>query len=399
MHHRSYWKTIAISASIGVLTLFAMLSMTMVRLPRALLVLMLLIAAVLFAVCILVALGGLVCLWRDAREARGQADPFVLAANRPRPGSVLSALGLGFLRGRKLYAGDVVRVRSLQEIESTLDDARTLDGLPFMGEMEAFCGKTFRVHRRIDKINDMRNKTGLRRMDDTVTLADVRCSGSHHGGCQAECQILWKEAWLKRTPGRASGFLAPASESLPQVFDDRTYVCQMTGLWGASHPMSVADIRQDLRPILAGNLTVVAYVLAILTRLFNRAQRVRGGAGYPYMPDSPTRGRSPSEDLQLAPREAVVIRSREEIAKTLVNGRNRGLWFDRDMSRFCGQSAIVRRRIDHIIHEATGKMVVLKTPCVTLEGVVATGEFLRFCPQHEYILWRETWLRRADQSQ
>jgi hypothetical protein len=38
-------------------------------------------------------------------------------------------------------------------------------------------------------------------------------------------------------------------------------------------------------------------------------------------------------------------------------------------------------------------MVVMKTPCVILDNVVATGEFLRLCPQHEYIFWREIWLR------
>jgi hypothetical protein len=36
---------------------------------------------------------------------------------------------------------------------------------------------------------------------------------------------------------------------------------------------------------------------------------------------------------------------------------------------------------------------------VTLEKVIATGEFLRLCPQHEYIFWRETWLKRDEEHQ
>jgi hypothetical protein len=33
-----------------------------------------------------------------------------------------------------------------------------------------------------------------------------------------------------------------------------------------------------------------------------------------------------------------------------------------------------------------------------LEDIVATGEFLRLCPQHEYIFWREIWLKRPGQD-
>ena len=100
-------------------------------------------------------------------------------------------------------------------------------------------------------------------------------------------------------------------------------------------------------------------------------------------------------DSHLRAGDRVQVRSKDEIARTLVNGRNKGLWFDRDMIRFCGRPAIVRRRVNRIIHEGTGKMVVLKTPCLALEGVIATGEFLRLCPQHEYIFWREAWLARS----
>ncbi len=94
-----------------------------------------------------------------------------------------------------------------------------------------------------------------------------------------------------------------------------------------------------------------------------------------------------------------MVCSKDEIARTLVNGRNKGLWFDPDMMRFCGQRGIVRKRVSRIIHEGSGKMIVMKNPCVTLEDVTATGEFLRLCPQHEYIFWREIWLSRCPQHQ
>ena len=37
----------------------------------------------------------------------------------------------------------------------------------------------------------------MRLMKSAVFLADVRCDGSAHDGCQRNCLIFWKEAWLK----------------------------------------------------------------------------------------------------------------------------------------------------------------------------------------------------------
>jgi hypothetical protein len=91
------------------------------------------------------------------------------------------------------------------------------------------------------------------------------------------------------------------------------------------------------------------------------------------------------------------VRSRDAIAKTLnANSRNRGLWFDREMLKLCDKRFVVRRRVEKLIAENTGRMVTMETPCITLEGGTATGEFLRFCPQNEFMFWRECWLQRDD---
>jgi hypothetical protein len=353
--------------------------------------------------CLMVTCGGLMCLWRDAREAAGKEDLLVHCSSRlPRPGPP-PQLGLRFLLGSRLRPGDYVRVRPRHEIETTLDGQKTMAGLPFMAEMEPYCGGIFQVHRRVNHINDMRNKTGLRRLQDVVTLTEVRCSGSAHDGCEAECQILWKDAWLRRlhtrqrvgaTQRQAETAFACCQIASPETVE-RTYSCQMTALWEASQPMSQIDIKQDLQALIVGNVDTAGFLVVILTRIFNIVQQLRGGAGYPYMPTYPSKGQSPTTNISFDRGDAVVIRTKDEIAGTLVNGRNKGLWFDRDMVRFCGRPAIVRRRVNRIIHEATGKMVVMKTPCLTLEGVVATGEFLKLCPQQEYIFWREVWLTRS----
>ena len=154
--------------------------------------------------------------------------------------------------------------RALAEIQQTLDADGTLDKLPFMPEMEAYCGRRFRVHRRVDKVNDMRKKTGLRRMRSVVTLTSVRCNGAQHGGCQAQCQILWKDAWLERTPSdEPEQFRPPGADPSAPSLDQSpagTYFCQMTRLWEASQSMSRFDLRQDARPLLNGNISHQSYM-------------------------------------------------------------------------------------------------------------------------------------------
>src|SRR4051795_288261 len=94
--------------------------------------------------------------------------------------------------------GDVVTLRSPAEILSTLDATGSLDAVPFMPEMLQYIGERFTVSKRVEKICDTICPIGSRRMRDTVFLEELRCDGSGHGGCQAECRIYWKEAWLTK---------------------------------------------------------------------------------------------------------------------------------------------------------------------------------------------------------
>src|SRR5271163_1479807 len=95
-----------------------------------------------------------------------------------------------------LKAGDWVEVCSKEEILRTLDGNGQLDGMPFMPEMFAFCGKQFKVYKRAHKTCDTVFPVRGRRVDRAVHL-ETRCDGSAHGGCQATCLIFWKEVWLK----------------------------------------------------------------------------------------------------------------------------------------------------------------------------------------------------------
>ncbi len=291
-----------------------------------------------------------------------------------------------------------------------------LDGLPFMAEMAAFCGQRHRVFRRVEKIHDYVTHTGLRRMRSAVLLEALRCDGSAHGGCQACCHLIWKEAWLRRVPEREArrevasagreGDPQPDHLSLDhtwagaaEVRDESgevRYVCQMTEVARASTPQSWGDPRHYLRDLVTGNVRPAPLLRGVAIAAFNGVQRRRGGVVFPHY--GTTREKtSPHAVLDLQPGEWVRVRTKREIEQTLtIRRRNRGLWFDGEMVRFCGGVYRVATRIDRLIKENSGSMIAITNPCIVLEGVTASAEYLGLCAQNEVIMWREIWLERVE---
>src|SRR5215467_10711171 len=107
-----------------------------------------------------------------------------------------------------LRPGDIVEVKAPDEILETLDTQGTLDQLPFMPEMIEFCGRRFRVAKRVVKTcyYTKCGAAGMRKFrgDDVVILDGLRCSGSAHDGCQKACMIFWREVWLRKLEDVAS---------------------------------------------------------------------------------------------------------------------------------------------------------------------------------------------------
>lgn len=326
------------------------------------------------------------------------------------------------MMSRPLRAGDRVRVRPAGEILATLDGQGRLDGLPFMPEMLAYCGREFAVYRRADKVCDTVNATGaFRRIRHTVHLAGVRCCGAAHGGCQAACLMHWKEAWLepadppvRRSTRHSAATPEPAmatatEQTLEQAArkppaDDGTirYSCQATEMPAASQPMSRFNPAQYLRDIRSGNATV-REVAATLTRgladLYQTWSKkalptwmlIRDGRPLHDLGGMLTA--TPHGQLHLQPGEHVTVKTRAEIAATLdTRQRNRGLYFFGGMIADCGTQARVRSRVSRIIDEGSGRMIELASDCLTLEGNVC---HYRLCPRASYKLWREIWLTRT----
>lgn len=108
-----------------------------------------------------------------------------------------------------LRPGQVVEVKSAEEILETLDEQGAFRGLFFMQEMWRFCGERLVVMKVLDKL--MVETTGTLRtgIKNTVLLAGAACDGSGNGDCAANCYHMWREVWLKRpldtlqeTPGQ-----------------------------------------------------------------------------------------------------------------------------------------------------------------------------------------------------
>jgi hypothetical protein len=319
----------------------------------------------------------------------------------------MSSFGSG-----KLRAGDLVEVRSAEEIAATLAPDGTLDALPFMPEMLRYCGQRLRVYKRSHKSCDTIHKTGNRRMDRTVHLEGLRCDGSAHGGCQAGCLLFWKEEWLRPVsdPARVPAVPPASPETLarleratrrePTVEAPVAYRCQATEHFAASRPIGRFAIGHYLEDLTSRNVDLFTFVRVALLAIFNYFERWRGGLGFPRFAGGRLTGKTPSLSLGLQPGDTVEVRSAEEIAQTLDgNGKNRGLWFDIEMVPNCGRQFRVQRRVARIIDERSGQMMEFKNECILLEGV-ACGGFLSkkrlFCPRAITPYWREIWLRRPE---
>jgi len=312
-----------------------------------------------------------------------------------------------------LKAGDVVVVRSPQEIAETLDADGTLDSLPFMPEMLEYCGKRFRVLNRVVQstidgafLNGQHRESYVRefRNNDVVTLHDVRCSGAQHDTCQRACAIFWKEAWLRRVDDREQTCSLNSSPSLPDTLTSRLktmtqpgkYFCQSSEFLKATIHLSFGKrIRKCFSAIAAGNISPWGMFKRIMTWVWWKAH-------YKFIGES-VRGnldKTPTDVLALKPGDLVEIKSLPEIKATLnQRGRNRGLHFSADQRPFCGRQFRVRNRADNFIAEGTGEMKHFRHT-VMLEDVHCDSACFAFggCYRSDLLYWREIWLKRIESS-
>jgi hypothetical protein len=112
------------------------------------------------------------------------------------------------LAGRKtpiealdLQPGQLVEVKSADEIMRTLDANQCNRGLYFDTEMLPFCGKRYRVQQRVNQLINERTGVMMTMKTPSIMLENVVCMGYLHPArifCPRGIYGFWREIWLKR---------------------------------------------------------------------------------------------------------------------------------------------------------------------------------------------------------
>jgi len=331
-----------------------------------------------------------------------------------------------------LKAGDWVVVKSKEEILRTLDKNGQLDRMPFMPEMLQYAGQRLQVSKRAHKTCDpMNTGLGIRALPATVHIGDLRCDGSAHAGCQAGCLLYFKEAWLEHdgvtrpaTPAAAGQGCTEEDLVRGTIAHDKpvyatgpTYLCQATQVGVATSPMKWYALSQYVEDYTSGNASLgrvfnalVFWVWHNITSsrlglgagmrwLYDRFQKLIGGTPYPWrLGEVPKGQKTPTLLLDIQEGELVRTKPYREILKTLDREwRNRGLYFDAEMVPYTERTMKVLRRVTRIIDEKTGEMLIMKNPCLILEGSVCAAKYAKcrkLCPRGYYLYWREIWVDR-----
>ena len=131
--------------------------------------------------------GGAVYPWRPGRVPPGGRTP---------------------ARKLDLQPGELVRVRSYKEILETLTENGFNRGMVFDAETVPFCGGTYRVLRRVDRLID--EKTGKMNVlkNECIVLDGVACQACYAAFrrfCPRSIYSYWREIWLERAVPPSSG--------------------------------------------------------------------------------------------------------------------------------------------------------------------------------------------------
>ncbi len=167
-------------------------------------------------------------LWCGNVRVPTAAAGFLIAAfnalQRRRGGGTYPPLPPGSRNGSTpsarldLQPGERVQVKSADEICRTLDAGLRNRGLSFDVEMAPYCGRTFRVLRRVERLIDERTGEMIDLRNDCVILDGVTCSGLLSRGrlfCPRAIFPFWREIWLRRVSPPPAEDRARAVEPAP----------------------------------------------------------------------------------------------------------------------------------------------------------------------------------------
>ena len=144
-------------------------------------------------------------IWQDFSK-RHLPPALLIAGGLPYP-FMEGPLAKGATPSAKLDLGpgDLVRIKSKEEIEATLDHTNHNRGLSFDPEMLKYCGRTARVRRRVNRLIEERTGEMIEIKSDCIMLEGVVCPGDYHRFCTRGIFSYWREIWLERVGDPAKG--------------------------------------------------------------------------------------------------------------------------------------------------------------------------------------------------
>jgi hypothetical protein len=121
--------------------------------------------------------------------------PFPLKPGKIAAGKITPRLDMD------LKPGELVRVKSHEQILETLDSSACNRGLAFNAELVPYCGKVFRVRTRIERFIDEKTGKMLKMKTPAVILDRAYCQSLYSGKrilCPRAVFVWWREIWLER---------------------------------------------------------------------------------------------------------------------------------------------------------------------------------------------------------
>lgn len=118
-----------------------------------------------------------------------------------------------------LKPGEWVRVKSHREILETVTTDNKNRGMIWDAELLPYCGKTYRVLRRVDRLIDEKTSKMMDMKSPCIVLESVVCQARYSRYrmlCPKQMFPFWREIWLERVnPGPTQSHVPEASETDP----------------------------------------------------------------------------------------------------------------------------------------------------------------------------------------
>jgi hypothetical protein len=106
------------------------------------------------------------------------------------------------LRNPKFISGEVVKIKSADEIMKSLDpDTRALDGCLFTEQMQRYCGERYEILKVVSSIFNEHKQRTFKTKSALYILENLICDGNADDfphKCDHACFLLWHEDWLER---------------------------------------------------------------------------------------------------------------------------------------------------------------------------------------------------------